>query len=99
MRKSIGETITGEEDELREHYNFDYSKAKPNRFAEQIQQNSLMIVLDPDVATVFPTAKSVNDTLRAIAMALENLPTAKPRRLRKQDAVPNDAMPVNSLAG
>ena len=99
MKKSTGETIAGKEDDLREHYDFDYSKAKPNRFAEQIQQDSLMIVLDPDVATVFPTAKSVNDTLRAIAVALENLPPTKSGQQRKQRARPQEATPVSRLVG
>jgi len=99
MEKSTGETMAGKEDDLREHYDFDYSKAKPNRFAERIQQDSLMIVLDPDVASVFPTAKSVNDTLRAIAVALENLPPTKSGQRRKRSARPQEATPANRLVG
>ena len=53
-------------DEMRDEYQFDYSKAKPNRFASQIGQDQLMIVLDPDVAAVFKTPESVNQVLRAI---------------------------------
>ena len=53
-------------DEMRNEYQFDYSKAKPNRFASQIGQDQLMIVLDPDVAAVFKTPESVNQVLRAI---------------------------------
>ena len=51
---------------MRDEYQFDYSKAKPNRFASQIGQDQLMIVLDPDVAAVFKTPESVNQVLRAI---------------------------------
>ncbi len=83
--KKTTDKVLGEEDELREHYDFDYGRAKPNRFAAQIQQDSLMIVLDPDVASVFPTAKSVNDTLRAIALALENLPKAQAQQTATQE--------------
>jgi len=65
-------------DDLQPHYDFDYSKAKPNRFAARIDQESMMVVLDPDVAEVFPTAESVNETLRALAGVLKNLPVAEP---------------------
>lgn len=65
-------------DDLQPHYDFDYSKAKPNRFAARIDQESVMVVLDPDVAAVFSTAESVNETLRALAGVLKNLPVAEP---------------------
>lgn len=63
MNKQKGETMDAGED-MREHYEFDYGQAKPNRFAERIDQNSIMVVLDPDVAAVFPTAEAVNEALR-----------------------------------
>lgn len=52
--------------ELKEEYRFDYSKSKPNRFAERMQRGSLAVVLDPDVAQVFQDAESVNAVLRAL---------------------------------
>lgn len=99
MKEPTDETMVGNEDDLRDHYDFDYRKAKPNRFARQIQQDSLMIVLDPDVAMIFPTAKSVNDTLRAIAVALENLPPTKSVHPRKPRTRPQKSAPVNGLVG
>lgn len=42
-------------DDLQEHYDFDYSKAKPNRFAAQLNSETVMIVLEPEVAAAFPT--------------------------------------------
>ena len=51
---------------MRDEYQFDYSKAKPNRFASQIGQDQLMIALDPDVAAVFKTTESVNQVLQPI---------------------------------
>ena len=51
---------------LRAEYRFDYTKAKPNRFAQQTQPGSVAILLDPDVARVFKNAKSVNTVLRAL---------------------------------
>ena len=67
-----------DEDDLQDHYDLDYSKAKPNRFADRISQDSLMVVLDPDVAAVFSTPEAVNETLRAIAKVIEHLPQTKP---------------------
>ena len=53
-----------EQDTLKSHYEFDYSKAKPNCFAARLTEDSLMVVLDPDVAAIFPTSEAVNDSLR-----------------------------------
>lgn len=52
------------EDDLRPHYDFDYSKAKPNRFAEKYSRMVVRVGLEPDVAEVFPTEESVNEALR-----------------------------------
>jgi hypothetical protein len=41
--------------EMRPEYHFDYSRAKPNRFAGRIEPDTLVVVLDPDVAAVFTT--------------------------------------------
>ena len=49
-------------------YDFDYLKAKPNRFAES--KSGITVVLDSDVAAVFTTSEAVNKALRAILSAL-----------------------------
>lgn len=49
-----------------EEYNFDYSKAKPNRFAEKYHRNQRTVVLDEDIADGFPSAESVNEALRSL---------------------------------
>jgi hypothetical protein len=36
-------------DEQRAHYRFDYGKAKPNRFASRLGEETIAVVLDPDV--------------------------------------------------
>ncbi len=53
-----------ENDELLSEYDLDYSKSKPNRFAEKYQQMQRTVVLDSDVAENFPSAESVNEALR-----------------------------------
>lgn len=57
-------------DELRDHYDFDYSRAKPNRFAGRIDKNRVVVVLDSDVAKVFKTPDAVNHALRTLVSAL-----------------------------
>jgi hypothetical protein len=73
MQDDKGSTDT---DELREHYELDYTKAKPNRFAEWLDQESVMVVLEPDIAAAFPTAEAVNDALRLVVQ-LSAIPTGK----------------------
>lgn len=52
------------DDEMRDHYDFDYSKSKPNRFAEKYNKMVRRVGLAADVADEFPTEDSVNDALR-----------------------------------
>jgi hypothetical protein len=53
-------------EDLLPEYNFDYSKAKPNRFAKK----AINVTLDEDVAKVFTDSESANKALRAILTAL-----------------------------
>lgn len=62
---------TQQNDEMLAEYSFDYSKAKPNRFAKQPSEVTT-VILDPDVAKVFTTSEAVNKALRAILAALPN---------------------------
>ena len=56
--------------ELRREYEFDYAKARPNRFAGRSAPGSVVVVLAPDVAKVFRTPESVNTALRALVAAM-----------------------------
>jgi hypothetical protein len=56
--------------EMRAEYRFDYSKAKPNRFASRVDKSLLVVALDPDVAEVFTTPEAVNKVLRALISAM-----------------------------
>ena len=58
------------EDDLLPEYNFDYKKARPNRFALQNNKESVTVTLEPDVAKVFKTSEEVNKALRAILSAI-----------------------------
>jgi hypothetical protein len=56
--------------ELRPEYAFDYTKAKPNRFAGKVRSKSVVVLLDPDVSTVFKDGESVNTVLRTLIGAM-----------------------------
>jgi len=57
------------QDDLLPEYEFDYQKAKPNRFVSA-QSKRTVVVLDEDVARVFTTPESVNKALRALIEAM-----------------------------
>ncbi|MDJ0598337.1 MAG: hypothetical protein QNJ37_05805 [Crocosphaera sp.] len=58
------------EEDLLPEYNFDYSKAHPNRFADQLNETTITVTLESDVAKVFQTSEDVNKALRAILSAI-----------------------------
>lgn len=76
MKKRNGEGGSERED-LRQQYKFDYTKSKPNRFANRFSEDAVVVVLDPDVAAAFPTPEAVNKALRLV-MELSSIPAAKP---------------------
>ena len=86
MNKPADEIEVLTDDDLKDHYDFDYSKAKPNRFAERLAQDSLMVTLDPDMAAIFPTSEAVNEALRVLAAAAKNLSATKPPQRNRAQA-------------
>jgi hypothetical protein len=67
------------DDDLLKEYRFDYSKARPNRFAARAKQGYRTILLDPDIAAVFTTAESVNAALRALIAVMPSKRSASKR--------------------
>ncbi|MEA2465006.1 MAG: hypothetical protein QOJ98_2753 [Acidobacteriota bacterium] len=67
-------------EEMRPHYAFDYSKSRPNRFASRMAEETIAVVLDPDVATVFRSAEAVNTFLRS---AISAMPTGTPPKKKR----------------
>jgi hypothetical protein len=70
MKKTTLSHVTNTKNNLRKEYQFDYAKAKPNRFAGQSAEERVVVVLDPDVAEVFETPDSVNEVLRALIITM-----------------------------
>jgi hypothetical protein len=46
---------------------YDFSRARPNKYASRYTAGSIVVVLEPDVAAVFRSAGEVNEALRALA--------------------------------
>jgi hypothetical protein len=73
MKKASGRKSTrGKNEEMRAEYRFDYSKAKPNRFASRVDKSRLVVALDPDVSKVFTSSDAVNNVLRALITTMPN---------------------------
>jgi len=55
-------------DELRDEYDFSQmTGGVRGKYAEQYQEGVKLIMLEPDVAKIFPDAQSVNEALRSLA--------------------------------
>ena len=65
MKRSLAKSRDTASDDMRPEYEFDYRKARPNRFAERVYKDRRVVILDPDISKVFPTSESVNTVLRA----------------------------------
>ena len=60
---------------------YDFSRARPNKFAARYAAGSNVVVLEPDVAAIFPSAGEVNEALRALAGIIQkNRATHRSRR-------------------
>ncbi len=58
-----------EADEMLDEY--DFSQGVVGKYAKQYAEGTNIVLLDPDVAKVFPDSEAVNRALRAIAQIIE----------------------------
>ena len=59
-------------DELREEYDFSQmTNGVRGKYAKQYHEGVKLILLEPDVAKMFPSAKSVNEALRALSKIIQ----------------------------
>ena len=73
---------------------YDFSNAVRGKYYERYRQGSNVVLLDPDVAEVFPNATAVNDALRALVVVAD----ASASRRRVTAARPNKALQPSSRA-
>ena len=78
MKKmSVRKKKVAQREAMLSEYRFDYSKAKPNRFAAKMSEDTVAVVLEPDVAAVFQSSEAVNALLRSVITTMR-------KSLRKQ---------------
>jgi hypothetical protein len=67
------------EDELRPEYKrADFGALVRGKYVDRLRKSFNVVVLDPEIARVFPNGGSVNDALRALAKIAKR--ANKPRR-------------------
>ena len=76
-------------DELRAEYKrSDFKKLERGKYYERIRASSNVVVLDPEVAAVFPNSAAVNKALHSLVEVAESVSgltsgSGRPRRLRR----------------
>lgn len=60
---------------------YDFRRARPNRYASRYGKGSIVVTLDPDVAAVFTSAGMANEALRALASIIRK---HQPRRTQSR---------------
>jgi hypothetical protein len=59
---------------------YDFSGGVRGKYASRFAKGSALVLLEPDVAQMFPDARSVNDALRALASIIRARLRKKPDR-------------------
>jgi hypothetical protein len=59
---------------------FDFSRGVRGKYADRFTRETIMVVLDPDVAAKFPDRESVNTALRVLGHVVRDRQRASARR-------------------
>ena len=65
----MSEELNEETVEMLDEY--DFSRGVVGKYAKQYAEGTNIVLLDPDVAKVFPNSEAVNQALRAIAQIIQ----------------------------
>ncbi|HWS88318.1 MAG TPA: hypothetical protein VN282_15210 [Pyrinomonadaceae bacterium] len=65
----MSEELNKEDAEMLDEY--DFSQGVVGKYAKQYAEGTNVVLLDPDVARVFPNSEAVNQALRAIAQIIQ----------------------------
>lgn len=79
MKNSSSKKLHEDEDTMRPEY--DFSKAVRGVTAARYAQGTNVVLLDPDVAELFPDTRAVNEALRTFARLVHAAP--RPRVQKK----------------
>ncbi len=84
--------VPGKND-MRDHY--DFRGGVRGKYAARYAEGTNVVVLDPDVAKIFPDRESVNEALRAVGQVLE---MSERRKARSINGAPPDRGHVGARA-
>lgn len=62
---------------------YDFSKAVRGKYFERYRQGTNVVMLDPDIADVFPDATAVNDALRLLVAVADAKALRRQERTRR----------------
>ena len=65
-------------DEMRPEY--DFSGGVRGKFYKEYMKGTNVVLLDPDVAEVFPDSRTVNEALRVLAQVAKRQVKSKPKK-------------------
>jgi hypothetical protein len=72
---------TGKNGEMRSHY--DFGGGVRGKYAARYAEGTNVVVLDPDVAEMFPDRQSVNEALRAVGQVVTMRERRKARSTKR----------------
>lgn len=78
-------------DELRPEYKLsDFNKLERGKYYKRVRESSNVVVLDPEVAAVFPNSDAVNEALHSLMevgsrVSRRTSVSSRPTRLRRSD--------------
>jgi hypothetical protein len=78
MNKIKARGIGSDKDTMRPEY--DFSNAVRGVTAARYAEGTNVVLLDPDVAEIFPDSRAVNEALRTIALLTRTAPRKRPRK-------------------
>jgi hypothetical protein len=76
--KKKSRSLGSDEDTMRPEY--DFSKAVRGVTAARYAEGTNVVLLDPDVAAIFPDTRAVNEALRTIARLTRTASRKRPRK-------------------
>jgi hypothetical protein len=72
-----------QDDELRPEYKLsDFGTLERGKYAARLAEESNVVVLEPEVAKIFPNDKAVNEALRGLIKIAESTARPVPRKAR-----------------
>lgn len=73
--------------EMRNEYKrSDFTQLERGKYYKRVTTNSNIVILDPDIAQVFPNAAAVNETLHALVDVMQKVSSRSATRRKRHKA-------------